>query len=76
MENKKMLYSRLNHFPSESYGVYIIRFMIGFGIFTIAAAFAAMLWQKFNDPFTKNKMMYGHEGVKLVTYSRPYDIEE
>jgi hypothetical protein len=71
MENKKMLYSPINRFPSESYGKYVIRFLIAFGIFTIVVAIGAMIWQMFNDPFRKNKLMYGQDGVRLVSYQRP-----
>lgn len=71
MENKKMLYSPLNHFPAQSYGVYVIRFLIGFGVFTIATALVAMLWQNFNDPFRKNKFVQGQDGIQLVSYEQP-----
>lgn len=54
LENKKMLYSPLNHFPSNNYGVNVIRFLIGFAFFTIASAIGAMLWQNLNDPYRKN----------------------
>lgn len=74
MQNKKMLFSPINRYPTEYYGVYIIRFFIGFGIFTIAAAFIAMIWQNINDPFRKNRLMLEQDGVRLVTYQRTNEI--
>jgi hypothetical protein len=47
--------------------------MIGFGVFTFVVAIVAMIWQMFNDPFRKNKVLYGQDGVRLVTYQRPND---
>jgi hypothetical protein len=76
MENKKMLYSPINRFPSYSYGVYIIRFMIGFALFTVVVAFVAMIWQMFSDPLRKNKVVYGQDGVKLINYQRTNELDE
>ncbi len=76
MKNKKMLFSPINRFPPENYGVYIIRFLLGFGLFMFLSAIVAIIWQTFNDPFRKNKLMYGQEGVRLVSYQRPNEIEE
>lgn len=61
-----MMYSPLNRFPSQSYGIFIIRFLIGFGVFTIASALVAMLWQNFNDPFKQNRFIHDHDGIRLV----------
>lgn len=38
MGMKKMYFSPINRFPSETYGVYVIRFLVGFGIFTVVSA--------------------------------------
>ena len=54
------MYSPINRFPQESYGIYLLRFIVGFGFFMILAAAGAMIWQSFNDPlFQKNKLDYG-----------------
>ncbi len=66
MGMKKMYFSPINRFPSETYGVYVIRFLVGFGIFTVVSAIGAMIWQTFNDPFRKNKLMLDQDGVRLV----------
>lgn len=73
-----MFFSPINRFPSESYGVYVIRFFLGFGVFMVVSAIGAMIWQTFNDPFRKNKLMYDQDGVRLVEYQRPkeYTPEE
>lgn len=70
MKNKKMLFSPINRFPTENYGIYIIRFLIGFGAFMFVSAFLAIIWQTFNDPYKKNKLMYGQDGVRLVSYQK------
>jgi hypothetical protein len=74
MGNKKMLFSPINRFPPDSYGVYVVRFFVAFGIFTVVTAIGAMIWQTFNDPFKKNKFMYGQDGVRLVSYQRANEI--
>ena len=71
MGNKKMLFSPINRFPSDNYGVYVVRFFVAFGIFTVVSAIGAMIWQTFNDPFKKNKLMYGQDGIRLVSYQKP-----
>ena len=65
-----MLFSPLNRYPSESYGVYIVRIMVGFFFFMIVSAVFVMIWQTFNDPFQKNKISFSQDGVRLVSYQR------
>lgn len=65
------MFSPVNRFPEESYGVYIIRFIVGFILFLMMAGCGAMIWQTFNDPFRKNKFEYGQDGVRLVSYQKP-----
>lgn len=72
---KKMYFSPINRFPSETYGVYVIRFLVGFGLFTVVSAIGAMIWQTFNDPFRKNKLMLDQDGVRLVEYHRPNEFK-
>ena len=71
MQNSRMFYSPTNKFPSEFSGVYVVRFFVGFGIFTVIVAIGALIYQTFNDPFRKNQITYSHEGIKLVPYHRP-----
>lgn len=71
MKNSRLLFSPINRYPSESYGVYVVRFLIGFGIFTVVSAICVMVWQMFNDPFKKNKLTYSQDGgVRLVSYQK------
>jgi hypothetical protein len=58
MKGKRLLYSPINRFPSTFSTIYVIRFFVGFGIFTIFAAVIAFIWQKFTDPFEKTKGSY------------------
>ena len=60
MKGNRILYSPTNKFPSSFSGVYVIRFFVGFGIFTVVVAIGAMIYQTFNDPFRKNRISYGH----------------
>lgn len=57
MRNSKMLFSPLNHFPAPNHSINMIRFLIGFAFFFVSASLAAMVWQKLNDPWQKNKML-------------------
>lgn len=68
MADKKMFFSPINRFPSENYGVYVVRFFVGFGIFMIVTAIGAMIWQMCSDPYQKNKLRFGQEGIQLVSY--------
>ena len=54
-----MLFSPLNRFPSEYFGVYIVRVLVGFGLFTLVVSLVVMVWSFFGDPFRKNKITYG-----------------
>ena len=71
MKEHQMLFSPLNRFPSENFGVYIVRFFVGFTIFTVIVAIGAMIWTFFGDPFRRNKISYGADGGELVSYQKP-----
>ena len=71
-----MLFSPLNRFPSEYFGVYLVRIFIGFVIFTVVVAVIVMIWSFFGDPFRKNRISYGEDGVKLVSYQKPNTFDE
>ena len=68
MQRKRLMYSPINRYPSEFNTVYIVRFLVGFGLFTILVAVIAMVWQTFSDPDRKNRIVYDHEGIRLVPY--------
>ena len=58
MKNKRFYYSPTNRYPSNFSGVYIVRFFVGFGFFTIVVAIFALIWQTFNDPLRKNRISF------------------
>lgn len=72
IKTNRIFYSPTNKFPSSFSSVYIIRFLVGFALFTVVVAIGAMIYQTFNDPYRKNRITYGHEGIRLVPeYQRP-----
>ena len=66
MKNKRFYYSPTNRYPSSFSGVYVVRFLVGFGLFTVVVAVGALIWQTFNDPLRKNRITFNHEGIRLV----------
>ena len=76
MKNNRFFYSPINRFPSSFSGIYVVRFLVGFGLFTVIVAVFALIWQTFSDPFRKNRITYD-EGIKLVPeYQRADDFED
>lgn len=75
MQDKQLLFSPLNRYPQESYGIYLVRTVIGFALFMVVAFVGVIIWQSFNDPSHRHHLSVGGGGIKLVSYQRPGEYE-
>lgn len=49
LKTKTLLFSPLNHFPSDFNSVNILRFLIFFMVFMLGACMVIIVWQQFNQ---------------------------
>lgn len=73
MVKPSILFSPVNRFTPEITTVSILRFVIFFVLFMVAACVCVVVWQQFNNPQRTRRFTRGKDGVKLVAYQRPGD---
>lgn len=77
LEKQTLLFSPLNRFTPEISTAEIIRFISIFMGLMVGACIAIVVWQQFNMPATRrNRFTRGKDGVRLVAYQRPSEMED
>lgn len=76
MGKSSLLFSPVNRFTPEITTVSILRFIIFFLLFMVSACVCVVVWQQFNNPDRTRRFTRGKEGVKLVAYQRPGEMED
>ena len=76
LTKKTLLFSPLNRFAPEITTAEIIRFIAMFMGFMLGACVCIVVWQQYNAPsYRKNRFTRGKDGVRLVAYHRPPEVE-
>lgn len=70
MNKKTMLFSPINRFSPEISTVSLLRFLIIFMLFMLAACVCIVIWQQFNNPDYRRKLTRSKDGVRLVPYQK------
>jgi hypothetical protein len=76
MAKPSLLFSPVNRFTPEITTVSLLRFVIFFLLFMLAACVCVVVWQQFNNPDRTRRFTRGKDGVRLVAYQRPGDFED
>jgi hypothetical protein len=76
MTKPSILFSPTNRFTPEITTVSILRFIIVFMVFMLAACIVIILWQQCSNPDRSRNLRFTREknGVRLVSYQRPSEF--